>query len=168
MATAFDTFPTYQRVALEGQIRDESMADIRTSVADVSIPFGRAMYAGNTGTSQMGAVLPAAGGGLFLGISMRLSIATALTIDPLATGNFAGAGGYVAGRTVSRVAYGFIWVRTIGGATRGQQVYAVPATGELTNVVTGNILLPGCYFDSPAAAGELAIMCVKGERAIAA
>lgn len=165
MATAFDTFPTYQRVALEGQVRDESMADLRTSVSEVNIPFGRALFAG---TSAMGAVLAKTGGGLFLGISMRLTIASALTVDPLATGNFNGAGGYITGRTVSRVAHGFIWVRTVDGATRGQQAYAVPATGEITNSATGNILLPDCYFDSAAAAGELAILSVKGERQIAA
>lgn len=165
MATAFDTFPTYQRVALEGQVRDESMADLRTSVSEVNIPFGRALFAG---TSAMGAVLAKTGGGLFLGISMRLTIASALTVDPLVAGNFNGAGGYITGRTVSRVAHGFIWVRTVDGATRGQQAYAVPATGEITNSATGNILLPDCYFDSAAAAGELAILSVKGERQIAA
>lgn len=168
MATAFDTFPTYQRLALEGQIRDESMADIRTSVADVAIPFGRALYAGSTTTSQMGAVLPAAGGGFFLGISVRLTIASSLSVDPTAAGNFNGAGGYVAGRTVSRLSTGFIWVQTVDGATRGQQVYAVPATGQLTNSATGNILLPGCYFDSAAAAGGMAIVNVQGERPITA
>lgn len=165
MATAFDTFPTYQRVALEGQVRDESMCDLRTSVSEVNIPFGRALFAG---TSAMGAVLAKTGGGLFLGISMRLTIASAVTVDPLAAGNANGAGLYITGRTVSRVAHGFIWVRTVDGATRGQQAYAVPATGEITNAAAGNILLPDCYFDSAAAAGELAILSVKGERAIAA
>lgn len=165
MATAFDTFPTYGRQALEGQVRDESMADLRTSVSEVAIPFGRALMAG---TGPMGAVLAKTGGGLFLGISMRLVISSALTLDPNATGNFNGQGGYYLGREVSRVAYGPIWVKTLGGATKGQQAYAVPTTGELTNVATGNILLPDCFFDTPAAAGELAILRVMGERQISA
>lgn len=165
MATAFDTFPTQQRVALVGQVRDLSMADMRTSVSEVNIPFGRAMFAG---TTAKGAVLAKTGGGLFLGISERLTIASALTVDPLVAGNFNGEGGYITGRTVSRCAHGFIWVRTVDGATRGQQAYAVPATGEITNAAAGNILLPDCFFDSNAAAGEVVELSVKGERIIAA
>jgi len=165
MATAFDTFPTYGRQAIEGQVRDESMCDIRTSISEVNIPFGRALFAG---TGPMGAVLAKTGAGLFVGISMRLVISGSLTVDPSAAGNFNGAGGYITGRTVSRVAHGPIWVKTLGGATKGQQAYAVPTTGEITNVVTGNILLPQCFFDSPAAAGELAILRVFGEKQIAA
>lgn len=167
MATAFDTFPTYARQAIEGQIRDESMCDIRTSVSEVTIPFGRALFAGS-GTGSMSAVLAKTGAGLFLGISQRLVISSALTLDPAAAGNFNGFGGYIAGREISRVATGAIWVKTLGGATRGQQAYAVPATGELTNSAAGNILLPECFFDSPAAAGELSILRVFGEKIIAA
>jgi hypothetical protein len=165
MATAFDTFPTYGRQAIEGQVRDESMCDIRTSISEVNIPFGRALFAG---ADPMGAVLAKTGAGLFVGISMRLVISASLTLNPASSGNFNGAGGYITGRTVSRVAHGAIWVKTLGGATKGQQAYAVPATGEITNVVTGNILLPQCFFDSPAAAGELAILRVFGEKQIAA
>lgn len=165
MATAFDTFPTYARQAIEGQIRDESMCDIRTSVSEVAIPFGRALFAG---TGAMGAVLAKTGAGLFVGISQRLVISSALTLDPAEAGNFNGFGGYIAGREISRVSTGAIWVKTLGGATKGQQAYAVPATGELTNSAAGNILLPECFFDSPAAAGELAILRVFGEKIIAA
>lgn len=165
MATAFDTFPTYARVALEGQIRDESMCDIRTSVSEVAIPFGRALFAG---TKEFGAVLAKTGGGLFVGISQRLFVSSALTQDPAAAGNFNGYGGYILGREVSRVATGAIWVKTLGGATKGQQAYAVPVTGEITNSAAGNILLPECFFDSPAAAGELTVLRVFGEKIIAA
>ena len=39
MAIAFDTFDQYAGKAYEGQINDQSMADITSGVAEVAIPF---------------------------------------------------------------------------------------------------------------------------------
>ncbi|SEP57607.1 hypothetical protein SAMN03159444_00100 [Pseudomonas sp. NFACC02] len=160
MATAIDTFGQYAGKAYEGQINDLSMADVTTGVADVVIPFGRAVVSGSAAKRD---ALPGAGAGFFLGISVTKTVGVS---SSYVTGQGQGSvnlpGSYRVGEETSRVSHGRVWVKTLGGATVGQQVYALPTTGELTNAATaGNHLLPGCTFLTAAAAGELALMQVK-------
>jgi hypothetical protein len=161
MATAIDTFGQYAGKAYEGQINDLSMADVTTGVADVVIPFARALVSGSAAKRD---ALPGAGVGFFLGISVAKTVGVSTSY---VTGQGQGStnlpGSYRVGEETSRVSHGRIWVKTLGGATKDQQVYAVPLTGELTNASTaGNHLLPGCFFLTSAAAGELALIQVKG------
>lgn len=162
MATAFDTFGQYAGRAFEGQINDLSMADVTTVVADLAIPFARAVV---TGSAAKRGKLPLAAAILFLGISVRKTVGVSssyITGDTANPANGNAVGGYRLGEEVTLVSHGRIWVKTLGGATVGQQVYALPTTGELTNAATaGNHLLPDCTFLTAAAAGELALMQVK-------
>nr|WP_312158300.1 hypothetical protein [Pseudomonas juntendi] len=162
MATAIDTFGQYAGRAFEGQINDRSMADVTSGVADVAIPFARAVV---QGSSEKRDALPGAGAAFFKGISVRKTVGVSssyVTGSNANPTNGNAVGGYRIGEEVTRVSRGRIWVKTLGGATVGQQVYALPTTGELTNAATaGNHLLPGCTFLTAAAAGELALMQVK-------
>lgn len=162
MATAIDTFGQYAGRAFEGQINDLSMADITTLVADVAIPFARAVIVGSAAKRGQ---LPLAAASTFMGISVRKTVGVSSSYvtgsaNNVNNGNVVGT--YRIGEEVSLVSHGRIWVRTVDGATVGQQVYAKPNTGELTNLATaGNHLLQGCTFLTAAAAGELALMQVK-------
>ena len=162
MGIAVDTFGQYAGKAYEGQINDLSMADVTTAVASVVIPFARAVM--SAVVDKQGA-LPAAGAGFFLGISVRKPVGVSgsyLTGQLSDSGN--AVGGYRINEEVSLLATGRIWVKTLAGATKSAQVYAVPLTDELTNTATaGNHLLPGCVFKSAAAAGELALVQVKSD-----
>ncbi|HAL69290.1 MAG TPA: hypothetical protein DCP84_16660 [Pseudomonas sp.] len=162
MATAIDTFGQYAGKAFEGQVNDLSMADITSGVADVAIPFARAVVQGSGDKRD---ALPGAGAGFFKGISIRKTVGVSssyVTGSAANPTNGNAVGGYRIGEEVSRVSHGRIWVRTVDGATVGAQVYAKPTTGELTNAATaGNHLLQGCTFLTAAAAGELALMQVK-------
>ena len=162
MGIAVDTFGQYAGKAYEGQVNDLSMADISTSVASVVIPYARAVM---SAAADKQSALPAAGAGFFLGISVRKPVGVSgsyLTGQSSDSGNTVGA--YRIGEEVSQVETGRIWVKTLGGATKGAQVYAVPLTGELTNAATaGNHLLPGTVFKTTAAAGELALVQVKSD-----
>lgn len=161
MATAIDTFGQYAGKAFEGQIEDLSMADITTSVGAVAIPFARAVF---SGVGEKQSVLPGSTAGFFLGISIRKTVGVSSSYvtgssSNVNNGNVVGA--YRIGEEISQVSHGRIWVRTVDGATKDQQAYAKPTTGELTNVATGNHLLQGCFFRSNAAAGELVRLQVK-------
>ncbi|HJH17632.1 MAG TPA: hypothetical protein K8W20_02810 [Pseudomonas lactis] len=162
MGIAIDTFGQYAGKAYEGQINDLSMADVTTAVASVAIPFARAVV---SATVDKQGALPAAGAGFFLGISVRKPVGVSgnyMTGQVSDSGNTVG--GYRLNEEVSLLSTGRIWVKTLAGATKGAQVYAVPLTGELTNASTaGNHLLPGCVFKTTAAAGELALVQVKSD-----
>lgn len=160
MATAIDSFGQYAGKAFEGQINDLSMADVTTGVADVVIPFARAVVSGSAAKRD---TLPGAAAGFFLGISVRKTVGVSSSyITGQGQGSANVSGSYRIGEETSRVSHGRIWVKTLGGATVGAQVYALPTTGELTNTATaGNHLLQGCTFLTAAAAGELALIQVK-------
>ena len=160
MGVAIDTFGQYAGKAFEGQINDLSMADVTTAIVTAAVPFGRAVVADAAAGSGK---LPAAGAGFLLGISVRKtagvggSYVTGQTSD---NGNIVG--GYRNGEEASLLSHGRIWVKTLGGAVKGAQVYAVPTTGEITNAATaGNQVLTGCTFLTTAAAGELVEVQVK-------
>ena len=160
MGIAIDTFGQYAGKAYEGQINDLSMADVTTAVASVAIPFGRVVV---SDTADRSGKLPAAGAGFFLGISVRKPVGVSgsyLTGQVSDSGN--AVGGYRAGEEVSLLAHGRIWVKTLAGAVKGAQVYALPTTGEITNAATaGNHVLAGCTFLTAAAAGELVLVQIK-------
>lgn len=160
MATAFDTFDQYAGKAYEGQVNDLSMADITSGVADVVIPFARAVVSGSAAKRD---ALPGAGAGFFLGISIRKTVGVSSSyVTGQGNGSANVVGSYRIGEETSRVSHGRVWVKTVDGATIGAQVYAKPVTGELTNAATaGNHLLPGCTFLTAAAADGLALMQVK-------
>lgn len=159
MGIAIDTFTQYAGKAYEGQINDLSMADVTTAVASVAIPFGRVVV---SDTADRSGKLPAASAGFFLGISVRKPVGVSgsyLTGQVSDSGN--AVGGYRAGEEVSLLAHGRIWVKTLAGAVKGAQVYALP-TGEITNAATaGNHVLAGCTFLTAAAAGELVLVQIK-------
>ncbi|PYY71231.1 hypothetical protein CRX42_07390 [Pseudomonas jessenii] len=160
MGIAFDTFTQYAGKAYEGQVNDLSMADITTAVVTAAVPFGRAVV---SDTADRSGKLPAAGAGFFLGISARKPVGVGgsyLTGQSSDNGNIVG--GFRAGEEASLVAHGRIWVKTLAGAVKGTQVYAVPLTGEITNAATaGNHVLAGCTFLTAAAAGELVLVQIK-------
>ena len=160
MGIAIDTFGQYAGKAYEGQINDLSMADITTAVATVAIPFGRAVV---SDTADRSGKLPAAGAGFFLGVSARNSVGVSgsyITGQSSDNGNVVG--GYGIGEEASLLAHGRIWVKTLAGAVKGTQVYAVPLTGEITNAATaGNHVLAGCTFLTAAAAGEMVLVQIK-------
>jgi hypothetical protein len=160
MATAFDTFGQYAGKAFEGQINDLAMADVTSVVAEVAIPFARAVVVGSAAKRGK---LPVAAAGFFMGISVRKPVGvsgTYMTGQAVDNGNTVGA--YRVNEEVSLVSHGRVWVKTLGGAVVGGKVYALPTTGEVTNAATaGNHELVGCSFLTAAAAGELALVQVK-------
>jgi hypothetical protein len=162
MATAFDTFNQYAGVAYEGMLNDLSMADIETFVpaGTVDIPFGRGLV---KGTAAKSGQLPTAAAGYFIGINVFRTVAVSGQYPgTLAQGNPVGAARI--GLESSNISFGRVWVKTIGGATAGQQAYMVPLTGEITNATTaGNHLIPGARFVTDAAANGLAILQLQGK-----
>ncbi|CAI8993759.1 hypothetical protein [Pseudomonas sp. IT-P218] len=163
MATAFDTFNQYASTAFEGQINDCSMHDLTTYVVEsAAVPFGRALIQGAT---DKGAKLPAAAAAFIVGLSVRHAIGIGggyLTGDGNANGNPVGS--RAVGQESTAMAYGRAWVKTLAGATPGQQVYVVPNTGELTNAATsGNLLWPGATFKTTASANGMALIQVRGQ-----
>jgi hypothetical protein len=160
MGIAVDTFGQYAGKAYEGQVNDLSMADITTAVVTLAVPFGRAVV---SDTADRSGKLPAAGAGFFLGVSARNVVGVSGTYQTgQSSDNGNVVGGYRSGQEASLVAHGRIWVKTLGGATKGAQVYALPTTGEFTNAATaGNHVLAGCTFLTAAAAGELVLVQIK-------
>lgn len=159
MAVAFDTFNQYASIAYEGQVNDLSMADLETFVAEgaAAIPYGRALI---PGTAPKSGKLPAAAAALFIGINVMRPVAVAGAYP--GTGNPVGASAI--GMEATNITYGRVWVKTLGGATRGQPVYALPTTGEITNAATaGNHLLPGARFMTDAAANGMALVQLQGK-----
>lgn len=160
MGVVQDTFSQYAGKAFEGQVNDLSMADMTTAVVTVAVPFGRAVV---SDAADRSGKLPAAGAGFFLGISARNASGVSgsyLTGQSSDNGNVVG--GYRAGQEASLVAHGRIWVKTLAGAVKGAQVYAVPLTGEITNAATaGNHVLAGCTFLTAAAADEMVLVQIK-------
>lgn len=162
MATAFDTFNQYASIAFEGQVNDLSMADLTTFVVETAIvPFGRAVI---PGVADRSGRLPAAAAAMILGVSVMqpVSVSPSYLTGGSGTGNPVGA--RPIGQESTALSYGRIWVKTIGGATKGQQVYIVPNTGEITNAATsGNLIYTGATFLTAAAANGLAIIQVRGQ-----
>ncbi|WP_223535304.1 hypothetical protein [Pseudomonas sp. GL-B-16] len=163
MATAFDTFNQYASTAFEGQINDHSMDDEITYVVEsAAVPFGRALIQGAT---DRGAKLPAAAAAFIIGVSVRQVVSVGggyLTGDGNANGNPVGS--RAVGQESTALAYGRVWVKTLGGSTPGQQVYVVPNTGEFTNAATsGNLLWPGATFKTTAIANGMAVIQVRGQ-----
>lgn len=160
MGIAIDTFGQYAGKAYEGQINDLSMADVTNAVASVAIPFARAVV---SVAADKQCALPGAGAGFFLGISVRKPVGVSgsyMTGQVSDSGN--AVGGYRLNEEVSLVSHGRIWVKTLAGAVKGAQVYALPTTGEITNAATaGNHVLAGCTFLTAAAAGELVLVQIK-------
>lgn len=162
MAIAFDTFNQYASVAFEGQVHDQSMADLETFVAEgaADIPFGRALV---VGAAMSAGKLPAAAAAYFIGVNVLRPVAvggqypgTTLQNNPVGVSRI--------GMEATNITYGRIWVKTIGGSTRGQQAYAVPNTGEITNAATtGYHLLPGARFLTDTAAGGIALLQLHGK-----
>ena len=156
MATAFDTFQQYADIAFEGQINDLSMADVETYVSEGVTPFGRAIFQGEAVKSG---VLATAEAGMFIGISVMKPVSVASSFP----GNGNDAGANRDGFESSNLSFGRIWVRSADGANRGQQAYAVPETGEITNEEGGNHLLPNARFMTDATAGGLVLVQVQGK-----
>lgn len=159
MATAFDTFNQYASIAFNGQVNDLSMADLETFVAEGSadIPYGRAL---TIGTAPKSGALIGAAAALFLGINVMRPVSV--------QGAYPGAGNPPGaskiGQEATNITYGRVWVTTVAGATRGQPVYAVPGTGEITNAATaGNHLIPGARFLTDASAGGIALVQLQGK-----
>lgn len=158
MAVAFDTFNQYAGIAYEGMINDLSMADLETFVPELTaIPFGRGVV---PSVAAKSARLPAATAALFLGIS----VFSPVMVSGAYPGNGNPVGAYPIGRESTLVSYGRVWVKTVAGATRGQPVYMVPTTGEITNAATtGYHLIPGARFLTDASANGLAVVQLQGK-----
>lgn len=160
MGVAFDTFNQYAGKAYEGQVHDLSMADLTSGVALTDIPFARALFAGAAKDSVQ---LAGTNAGLFMGFSIRQVVGVSssyLTGSNSVNGNVIGS--YRENEEVTILSTGRLFVKTIGGATKGGQVYAIPNTGEVTNAATaGNQLLPGCLFLDNAIAGEIVEIQVR-------
>lgn len=162
MAIAFDTFNQYASVAFEGQIHDQSMCDLETFVAEgaADIPFGRGLV---VGTAQTAGKLPTAAAAYFIGVNVLRPVAVGGQF-PGTTSQGNPVGVSRIGMEATNISYGRVWVKTLGGSTRGQQVYMVPLTGEFTNAATtGYHLIPGCRFLTDTAANGIAEIQLHGK-----
>lgn len=153
MATAFDTFNQYAFGNYAGQLEDRSMADVVSRLASGSdIGYGLAVI----DTGERTAELPTGS-----------EVSNGITLREVVRDNAAGDNPtpvYAEDHEMSVVRVGRVWVATDGGSAIGEQVYVIPATGELTNVegATPNIAMPGATFKTVAAAGELALVQLNG------
>lgn len=153
MATAFDTFNQYATQAYEGQLADRSLADIVSRVADSSdIDAGLAVV----DTGERTAALVTAS-----------LVPTGIQIRMFADENKDAANpqSYTPeGHEMSVARVGRVWVRTVDGASVGDDVYVVPGDSTLTNTdnAGANTQFPNATFKTSAAAGELALVQLNG------
>jgi len=67
---------------------------------------------------------------------------------------------YVFGDTVAILIEGFVWVRNFVPVTPGSPVY-FDGLGNITSMAVGNTAVPRAKFETTAAAGKGALVCIK-------
>ena len=152
MTTAFDTFDQYGFGAYDGQVADMGNTDIVSRIADEAIGYGL----GVVDTSDATAKLPT-GSEVSTGITVRETVRTNQDgLNPVPE--------YAAGETMSVIRVGRVHVTTVDGAALGDDVYVVPATGEITNAAASgtNIQIPRATFKSAADAAGRALVQLNG------
>lgn len=151
MAIAFDEFDQYAGTAYEGQVRDMGMADIVSKLTDEPIEFGRAVVRGIHDNSI---AIPAPNETGFVGITVRLTAWDNNSSDQAL---------YPAEKEASVLRVGRIWCRAFDGCEAGDPVYVIENTGELaSSAYEGADLYAGATWETTAAAGELAVIQLKG------
>lgn len=126
-----------------GQILDqENKTLISRTVEDAAgIGFGKVVV---QGSGDYGVKVPAGGGEVFRGITVRDQARPAANPDT-----------YAQYEEAALMTKGVVVV-TVGAAVSvGEQVYFVPATGVITNVSTSNTAIVGARFDADAGNGAL-------------
>lgn len=150
------------RAAIEGLQANLSLNDVQAKIAEMIIPFGRAVV---RGTTDNAVDLPATSGDLFAGISvLRYGAENPLVapgIDPSSLTE------YQQFDAMAVLATGYIWVFTEENVTPGAPVYyRYAANGGNTELGrfrttddTGfTTLLAGATFETTTLAGELALV----------
>jgi hypothetical protein len=150
MATAFDTFDQYAGAAYAGQVRDLGMADIVSKLTDAAIGFGLAVVRGDHDNSI---ALPAAEETAFVGITVRMTAWDNTSSDTAQ---------YPVGKEASVIRTGRVWAVATDGCAAGESVYVTPVTGALASSYEVGEQLVGATWETTAAAGELAVIQLKG------
>lgn len=150
MATTQDTFSQYADIGYHGQQNTDFPSWIGSYHAEGgSIPFGVAV---SFGTEDHQALLGGATAAVLIGVTVRTQ-----SVE----NTIAGDSEYAEDRVMSVMEKGRMFVTVSDGATRGDPVYVVPATGEIVSTATDNVALTGARFVRAAAAGEVAEIEIK-------
>ncbi len=150
MSVTQDTFGQYAVIGFHGQQNTDYPAWISSQHAEGgAIPFGVAV---SFGTADNQAVVGGATSGVLIGVTLRTH----------AVENNAGdLPEYRQNQSMSVMEKGRMYVVVADGATRGDPVYVVPATGALVSTATDNVALTGARFLRSAAAGEVSEIEIK-------
>lgn len=144
MAITQDTFSQYAGIGYHGQQNTDYPSWIGSYHAEGGpIGFGVAVGFG-TGDGQ--AKAGGAASSDLIGVTVRTQAVE---------NSAAGESEYAENQAMSVMEKGRMYVAVSDGATRGAQVYVVPATGEIVSTATDNIALTGARFLRTAAAGEI-------------
>lgn len=150
MAVTQDTFNQYAGLGFHGQQNTAYPAWISSKHAEGgAIGFGVAV---SFGTSDHQAKLGGATAGVLIGVTVRTQAVE---------NNAAGESLYREDQTMSIMEKGRMFVVVSDGASRGDQVYVVPATGELVSTAADNVALTGARFLRSCAAGEVSEIEIK-------
>jgi len=150
MSVTQDTFSQYAGIGFHGQQNTDFPSWISSQHAEGgAIPFGVAV---SFGTADHQAKLGGASSGVLIGVTVRTQAVE---------NNAAGESVYRQDQAMSVMQKGRMYVTVADGATRGAQVYVVPATGELVSTATDNVALTGARFVRACAAGEVSEIEIK-------
>ena len=150
MSVTQDTFSQYSGIGFHGQQNTDFPSWISSQHAEGgAIPFGVAV---SFGTADHQAVLGGASSGVLIGVTVRTQAVE---------NNAAGESVYRQDQAMSVMQKGRMYVTVADGATRGAQVYVVPATGELVSTAANNVALTGARFVRACAAGEVSEIEIK-------
>jgi len=150
MSVTQDTFSQYSGIGFHGQQNTDFPSWISSQHAEGgAIPFGVAV---SFGTADHQAVLGGASSGVLIGVTVRTQALE---------NNAAGESVYRQDQAMSVMQKGRMYVTVADGATRGAQVYVVPATGELVSTAANNVALTGARFVRACAAGEVSEIEIK-------
>lgn len=150
MAVTQDAFNQYAGIGFHGQLNTAYPSWIGSPLAEGgAIGFGVAVGAG---TNDDQAVAGGADSAALIGVTLRTQAVE---------NNAAGESEYREGQAMSVLEKGRMFLAVSDGATRGAQVYVVPATGEIVSTETDNVALTGARFLRTAAAGEITEIEIK-------
>ena len=150
MTITQDNFSQYAGIGYHGQINTDYPSWASSQNAEGgAIGFGVAV---SHGTADTQAVKGGASSAVLIGVTVRTQ-SVENTLD--------GVSEYAEDRTMSVLEKGRMYVVVSDGATRGEAVYVVPATGEIVSTVGTNVALTGARFVRSAAAGEVSEIEIK-------
>ncbi len=143
------TYPIYRRKGLEGQLYDQSSADIVSKVIETvaGVSFGRVVSRGTDPSRQADL-----GGTAFLGIALRDLAKEGAANTGAIQWNFS--------EVAAVLREGYVWVAVPSGCTAGDAAKYNTSTGIIDSGAAGagEAGIGAASFETTASAGELAVL----------